>query len=94
MLSQVARGQSAGLPGWGTFEARALTEDRLIAIISRLPPGDHEIGCHPGKTADQVPARPGWKYGWEDELQAARSPRVKALIEKRGIKLASYAELG
>jgi len=94
MLSQVARGQSAGLPGWGTFEAGALTEDRLIAIISRLPPGDHEIGCHPGKTADQVPEQPGWKYGWEDELQAVRSPRVKSLIQKRGIKLASYGELG
>ena len=94
VLSQVARGQSAGLPGWGTFEAGALTEDRLLAIISKLPPGDHEIGCHPGKTADQVPEQPGWKYGWEDELAAVRSPRVRALIEKRGIRLTSYGELG
>jgi predicted glycoside hydrolase/deacetylase ChbG (UPF0249 family) len=94
MLSRVARGQSAGLPGWGTFEAGELTEDRLMAIISKLPPGDHEIGCHPGKTADQVPEQPGWKYGWEDELKAVCSPHVRALIEKRGIKLASYRELG
>ncbi len=94
VLSQVARGQSAGLPGWGTFEAGALTENRLIAIISKLPPGDHEIGCHPGETADQVPEQPGWKYGWEDELKAVCSPRVKGLIEKRGIRLTSYGELG
>jgi predicted glycoside hydrolase/deacetylase ChbG (UPF0249 family) len=94
VLSQVARGQSAGLPGLGTFEAGALTEDRLMAIVSKLPPGDHEIGCHPGETADQVPEQPGWKYGWEDELRALCSDRVRALIERRGIKLASYGELG
>jgi predicted glycoside hydrolase/deacetylase ChbG (UPF0249 family) len=93
LLSQLAREDCAGLPGLGTFEAGALTEERLLGIISSLGPGDHEIGCHPGETADDVPEQPGWKYGWEDELKAVCSSRVRALIAERQIRLSSYADV-
>jgi len=93
LLSKVARRGAAGLPGLGTFEAGALTEDRLLAIISSLGPGDHEIGCHPGERAQNVPEQPGWKYRWEDELKALCSPRVRALLTQRRIRLVSYSEV-
>jgi predicted glycoside hydrolase/deacetylase ChbG (UPF0249 family) len=93
LLSRFARRGTPGLPGWGTFEAGALTEERLLAIISALPPGDHEIGCHPGEIADDVPEQPGWRYGWEDEVKAVCSARVRALVEERQIKLVSYADV-
>ncbi len=93
LLSRMARRGTAGLPGWGTFEAGALTEDRLLAIIARLGPGDHEIGCHPGETARDVPEQPGWRYRWEDELRALCSSRVRALIAERQIKLISYGDV-
>ncbi len=93
LLSRLAREDALGLPGLGTFEAGVLTENRLLAILSKLAPGDWEIGCHPGQMAHHVPEQPGWKYGWEDELQALCSPRVRAAIDQRGITLVSYGAI-
>jgi predicted glycoside hydrolase/deacetylase ChbG (UPF0249 family) len=93
LLSKVARRGAAGLPALGTFEAGALTEHRLLAIISSLGPGNHEIGCHPGERAHNVPEQPGWKYGWEDELKALCSGRVRAQLTERRIRLVSYSDL-
>src|SRR5262249_59613967 len=73
LCSRLARMGSAGLPGLGTFEAGALSEERLLSILSKLRPGDWEIGCHPGQRAEEVPEQPGWSYGWEDELPALGS---------------------
>lgn len=91
--SRLARHGAPGLPGVGTFEAGALTEDRLLSMLSRLGPGEWEIGCHPGQRADDVPEQPGWTYGWEKELAAVCSPRVRELIHRRGIQLGSYGDL-
>jgi len=93
LCSRLARMGAAGLPGLGTFEAGALSEDRLLSILSKLRPGDWEIGCHPGQTADDVPEQPGWSYGWEEELAALCSRRVRDVTNQRGIQLTSYGEL-
>jgi predicted glycoside hydrolase/deacetylase ChbG (UPF0249 family) len=93
-LAKLTRGGTPGLAGLGTFEAGALNEDALLALLSNLGPGSHEIGCHPGEAVGPVPEERGWRYGWDQELQALCSPRVKALVSARGIALSSYAQIG
>ncbi len=68
-------------------------EAALLSAIDALSDGDHEIGLHPGHAPDEVPEEPGWRYGWESELSALRSPKVRERIEERGIRLVSYREL-
>ncbi|MHA7629266.1 ChbG/HpnK family deacetylase [Corallococcus sp. M7] len=78
----------------GVFEAGRLNEPALLAVLDSLPAGDFELGCHPGEGAPRVPEDPAWTYGWEAELAALTSPRVKAKLVERDITLANYGELG
>ncbi|NPD22006.1 ChbG/HpnK family deacetylase [Corallococcus exiguus] len=78
----------------GVFEAGRLDESALLAVLDSLPTGDFELGCHPGEGAPHVPEDPAWTYGWEAELAALTSPRVKAKLVERDITLANYGALG
>jgi predicted glycoside hydrolase/deacetylase ChbG (UPF0249 family) len=77
----------------GVFESGRLTERRLLRLISRLGPGDHEIVTHPGFEPGRINFDPDWRYAWEDELAALMSPAVRAAIDRRGIELVSYGQL-
>lgn len=77
----------------GVFEAGKLDEAALLAALDALPSGDFELGCHPGEGAPHVPEDPAWTYGWQAELDALTSPRVRARLQARGIQLHSYATL-
>ena len=77
----------------GVFEAGQLTESALLALLESLPPGDFELGCHPGEGRPHVPEDPEWTYGWQSELEALTSPRVKARLEALGVELTTYAAL-
>ncbi len=77
----------------GVFEAGRLDEATLLAMLDTLPEGDFEVGCHPGEGRPHVPEDPAWTYGWQAELEALTSPRVKARLRERGITLATYASL-
>jgi predicted glycoside hydrolase/deacetylase ChbG (UPF0249 family) len=77
----------------GVFEAGRLNEGALLALLDALPEGDFEVGCHPGEGAPHVPEDPAWTYGWQAELEALTSPRVKARLRERGITLTTYAAL-
>lgn len=81
------------VPAHGVFESGRLNERRLLRLVERLGPGDHEIVCHPGMDPGVVPQEPGWRYGWELELAAVTSGRVRQAIEARGITLCTYADL-
>ncbi|QAT83698.1 protein YebG [Corallococcus coralloides] len=99
VLAVLARTAPRARPGvrrvsaGGVFEAGRLDESALLAVLDSLPAGDFELGCHPGEGAPQVPEDPAWTYGWEAELAALTSPRVKAKLVERGITLANYGEL-
>jgi predicted glycoside hydrolase/deacetylase ChbG (UPF0249 family) len=82
------------VPAVGIFESGRLNERRLLRLINALPDGDHEIVTHPGLAPDVVPQDPEWKYGWERELSALLSPRVKNALVARDIRLVSYDDLG
>ncbi|TQF17305.1 ChbG/HpnK family deacetylase [Myxococcus llanfairpwllgwyngyllgogerychwyrndrobwllllantysiliogogogochensis] len=86
---QGVRRVSAG----GVFEAGRLDEAALLAALDALPSGDFELGCHPGEGAPHVPEDPAWRYGWQAELAALTSPRVRARLDERGIQLHSYGTL-
>ena len=77
----------------GGFDSGALTEQRLLRLLSELTPGSHEIVCHPGLSPGVVIEDPSWRYGWETEFAAVTSPRVRALVVERGIELCGFAQL-
>ncbi|MBN8231175.1 ChbG/HpnK family deacetylase [Corallococcus macrosporus] len=100
VLAVLARTAPRARPGvrrvsaGGVFEAGRLDEAALLGVLDALPAGDFELGCHPGEGAPHVPEDPAWTYGWDAELAALTSPRVKAKLVERGIVLANYGELG
>ncbi|HYO56768.1 ChbG/HpnK family deacetylase [Archangium sp.] len=99
LLSLLARTAPGPLPGvrrvsaGGIFEAGQLTEPALLSLLESLPPGDFELGCHPGEGRPHVPEDPAWSYGWQSELDALTSPRVRARVERLGVELTTYGAL-
>ncbi|HEY0096295.1 MAG TPA: ChbG/HpnK family deacetylase [Archangium sp.] len=99
LLSLLARSAPRPPPGLrrvsagGIFEAGQLTESALLALLESLPPGDFELGCHPGEGSPHVPEDPAWTYGWQSELDALTSPRVRARLEQLGVELTTYGAL-
>ncbi len=77
----------------GVFEAGQLSESTLLSLLERLPAGDFELGCHPGEGHPHVPEDPAWTYGWQSELDALTSPRVRARLKDVGVELTTYGAL-
>ena len=67
----------------------AITPEHLIGLIERLEPGVTELACHPGEGG------PGG-YGDERrvEVESLCDLRVRAAIERSGVELRSFADLG
>lgn len=77
----------------GVFEAGQLDESALLSLLESLPSGDFELGCHPGEGRPHVPEDPAWSYGWQSELDALTSPRVRECVERLGVELTTYGAL-
>ncbi|MBX7098171.1 MAG: ChbG/HpnK family deacetylase [Myxococcaceae bacterium] len=77
----------------GAAQSGRLTERRLLRIIDALPSGDVELMCHPGLAPGVIAEDPSWRYGWEEELAALTSPRVRDRLASKNVTLATYAEL-
>jgi chitin disaccharide deacetylase len=77
----------------GFYWGGRLNEERLLQLLRGLPRvGTCELMCHPG--IDDPSSEYGhWKYGWQTELDALKSPAVREYLQKQGIRLMSYAEL-
>jgi predicted glycoside hydrolase/deacetylase ChbG (UPF0249 family) len=80
-----------GQSGRGEPFPEAIAAERLIELIESLPPGATELGCHPGIG---VEAESVYGAERERELEALCDERVRATIERQGIALRSFAELG
>jgi chitin disaccharide deacetylase len=63
----------------------------LRRLVSDLPSGITELGCHPGDDPGEDPL-----YGPErvSELHVLCDPAVRAAVERAGVRLASFADLG
>jgi predicted glycoside hydrolase/deacetylase ChbG (UPF0249 family) len=81
------------VPALGVFESGRLTERRLLRLLDDVREGDNEIVTHPGLNPGALPQDPSWHYGWEDELAAVLSPRVRDAIAAKGMQLATYRQL-
>lgn len=68
----------------------ALTEDRLVGLLERLPRGFVEIYTHPAVT-DRFPGSArGYRYA--DELAALCAPATIAALRRSGFRLGSYSD--
>jgi hopanoid biosynthesis associated protein HpnK len=78
----------------GIFDSGVLSEERLLAIIDRLPEGTTELVCHPGAGGAESATLYGhWHYNWETELAALTSAAVKTRLTVRQIELINYSTL-
>lgn len=69
----------------------SLNEANLIATLESLPAGLTEFMCHPGKLGTELRASATrLKESRQIELDALKSPRVRAVMERRAIRLTGY----
>ncbi|MEW6269185.1 MAG: hopanoid biosynthesis-associated protein HpnK [Thermodesulfobacteriota bacterium] len=77
----------------GLHQSGACDEAYVMHLIDTLPPGTSELYCHPAEaqTAEMRRLMPGYRPA--DELSALTSPRVRALVEARGVRLSRWSDL-
>jgi predicted glycoside hydrolase/deacetylase ChbG (UPF0249 family) len=84
------RGDFYGQTGTGDPLPDAITVEALLRLLSSLPEGISELGCHPAAEPEE-----GSAYASERprELDALCDSRVRAAVEAEGIELRSFAGL-
>lgn len=77
-----------GQTGRGEPVPEAISVENLVRIVSSLPAGCTELGCHPGLGMGEESS-----YGQERELEVRTlcDRRVAAAIESEGVELRSFA---
>jgi hopanoid biosynthesis associated protein HpnK len=76
---------------FGLFDSGQMNARNLLSYVQHLPLGLNEIYCHPGSRAWSEPHPMPESYRPVDEFQALVSPEIKAFIQERGIRLATFA---
>jgi len=79
-----------GQTGKGEPVPEGIGVENLISIISSLPAGRTELGCHPG-----LAMREESSYGRERETEVGTlcDPRVREALEHEGVELRSFADV-
>ena len=78
---------------FGVAASGAMDERKLLAILSRLPPGVTEIYLHPAAQSGAVIAASMSGYRHADELAALLSPRVRAAVAGGGFGRGGYSDV-
>jgi hopanoid biosynthesis associated protein HpnK len=90
-----AQARRAGLVtndhAFGLAWSGGMTEDRLLRLVPRLPPGLSEVYFHPAAGRDALLDRLMPGYDHEGEMAALLSPALSAALDKAGIRRATYA---
>jgi predicted glycoside hydrolase/deacetylase ChbG (UPF0249 family) len=91
---------SAGLVTTGAYagldEAGHLDDERFAVALRRLTDdgaATAEINTHPGEAGEPALTRFDWGYRWADELAMLTSPSTRALVERLGWRLGTFAEV-
>jgi hopanoid biosynthesis associated protein HpnK len=67
----------------------------LAQLLELLPEGTTELMCHPGRCGAALrQARTRLKESREEELEALMAPETRAALQRNGIELVNYGELG
>ena len=75
----------------GFRDTGSLNEAAMIRTLEKLPDGLTEFMCHPGKCGPELQgAATRLKESRAVELAALTSAKVRAVIERRGIRLTNY----
>ena len=78
---------------YGMHQTGHVDERYLLAVVEDLPPGVHEIYCHPAEAQPAALARHQHGYDHASEVAALVSPRVREALRSGGIELVTYPEL-
>jgi hopanoid biosynthesis associated protein HpnK len=78
---------------FGVAASGAMDERKLLAILSRLPPGVTEIYLHPAAQSGAAIAASMSEYRHADELTALLSPRVRAAIAGGDFGRGGYSDV-
>jgi predicted glycoside hydrolase/deacetylase ChbG (UPF0249 family) len=80
----------------GLDEAGALDGQRFAAALRQLTDGGAataEVNAHPGEAGEPDLARFDWGYRWGDELAMLTAPSTRALVERLGWRLGTFADV-
>jgi chitin disaccharide deacetylase len=77
---------------WGMAAAGHLDEPLLVHLLGQLPPGLHEIMCHPATEPCDAYTRHPWHYDWAQETAALGSESVAQMIRERRITVTNFRE--
>lgn len=76
---------------WGDLDpGRYWKKTMLIEQIKKLPPGIHEIMCHPGYSDFDLKKISSFTEGREAERKIFASPELRQWVKARGVKLTHY----
>ncbi len=75
---------------FGLAWSGAMTRDRLLALLERLPDGLTEIYTHPATAGGFQGAAPGYRYA--EELAALTAPAVVAALHRSGASLGGFGD--
>ncbi len=98
-LENAARRRRLRFPGrfLGHDHAGHVDTATLHALVESASDGtatSTEIGLHPGAADDPDRDRYRWGYRWADEVEALCAPSTRRLVEARGLRLGTFADLG
>jgi predicted glycoside hydrolase/deacetylase ChbG (UPF0249 family) len=79
-----------GQSGRGEPYPEGISVEHLIEVISGLPPGVTELGCHPAAVPERASS---YAHERPIELMALCDPRVIAAARQERMRLCSFAEL-
>jgi hopanoid biosynthesis associated protein HpnK len=76
----------------GFYFGGRLNEHNLRTVLEHLPPSRTiELMCHPGLD-DPASVYSHWNYAWAEEAAALSSPRIRELLDARGVRLIGYRD--
>jgi hopanoid biosynthesis associated protein HpnK len=78
---------------FGLLNDGRMTEDYLLGLIPRLPPGVTEIYGHPALHPDPELRRWAPQYRRQEELAALMSPRLQEALAAAGVVLTDFQKL-
>jgi hopanoid biosynthesis associated protein HpnK len=78
----------------GVARSGRMDEAALLEALEALPPGCTEIYLHPAAVSGAAiaPSMPDYRHA--DELAALLSPRVRAAVQRLGVPLGGFADVG